>query len=231
MQETRHYHEEDGTTSAGRVKSDSEDYRYFPEPDLVPVAPDPEWVEELREGLPEPRCPAPSHQGRVEAFRRGGLRDLVNARAIDLVEDSIKAGATPAGARKWWMGDISRFAKESEIELEDAPVTPADIAELDKLVGAGKLNDKLARRALKGVLAGQGTPAEVVAAKGLEIVSDDGALVAAVDEALAANPDVLEKIKGGKVQAAGAIVGAVMRRLAARLMLPPRARISHERAQ
>ena len=211
VQETRHYHEEDGTTSAGRVKSDSEDYRYFPEPDLVPVAPDPEWVEKLREGLPE--LPIARRRRIKEEWRLSDeeLRDLVNAGAIDLVEDSIKAGATPAGARKWWMGDISRFAKESEIELEDAPVTPADIAELDKLVGAGKLNDKLARRALKGVLAGQGTPAEVVAAKGLEIVSDDGALVAAVDEALAANPDVLEKIKGGKVQAAGAIVGAVMK--------------------
>ena len=137
VQETRHYHEEDGTTSAGRVKSDSEDYRYFPEPDLVPVAPDPEWVEELREGLPE--LPIARRRRIKEEWKLSDeeLRDLVNAGAIDLVEDSIKAGATPAGARKWWMGDISRFAKESEIELEDAPVTPADIAELDKLVGAG----------------------------------------------------------------------------------------------
>lgn len=211
VQETRHYHEEDGTTSAGRVKSDSEDYRYFPEPDLVPVAPDPAWVEELRAGLPE--MPIARRRRIKEEWKLSAeeLRDLVNAGAIDLVEDSVKAGATPAGARKWWMGDISRFAKESEIELIDAPVTPADVAELDELVAAGKLNDKLARQALKGVLAGQGTPGEVVAAQGLEIVSDDGALVAAVDEALAANPDILEKIKGGKVQAAGAIVGAVMK--------------------
>ncbi len=211
VQETRHYHEEDGSTSSGRVKSDSEDYRYFPEPDLVPVSPSREWVEELREALPE--LPAARRRRIKEewALSAEELRDLVNAGAIDLVEETVRAGATPAGARKWWMGDIARFAKEAEFELEDAPVSPAQVAELDSLVQSGKLNDKLARQALEGVLAGEGTPAEVVAARGLEIVSDDGALVTAVEEALAANPDVLDKIRAGKVQAAGAIVGAVMK--------------------
>ena len=210
-QETRHYHEEDGSTSSGRVKSDSEDYRYFPEPDLVPVAPAREWVEELRESLPE--LPAARRRRVKEEWSLSDeeLRDLINAGAIDIVEETVRAGATPAGARKWWMGDIARFAKEAELELEDAPVTPAQVAELDGLVQSGKLNDKLARQALEGVLAGEGTPSDVVAARGLEIVSDDGALVTAVEEALAANPDVLDKIRAGKVQAAGAIVGAVMK--------------------
>ncbi len=210
-QETRHYHEEDGSTSSGRVKSDSEDYRYFPEPDLVPVAPAREWVEELRESLPE--LPAARRRRVKEEWSLSDeeLRDLINAGAIDIVEETVRAGATPAGPRKWWMGDIARFAKEAELELEDAPVTPAQVAELDGLVQSGKLNDKLARQALEGVLAGEGTPSDVVAARGLEIVSDDGALVTAVEEALAANPDVLDKIRAGKVQAAGAIVGAVMK--------------------
>ena len=139
------------------------------------------------------------------------VRDLVNADAVDLVEATVAAGASPSGARKWWMGDIARHAKEADVELREAPVTPSDIAELDGLVRDGKLTDKLARQVLEGVLAGEGTPSEVVSARGLEVVSDDGALVAAVDEALAANPDVAEKIRGGKVQAAGAIVGAVMK--------------------
>ena len=124
---------------------------------------------------------------------------------------TVAAGASPSGARKWWMGDIARHAKEADVELREAPVTPSDIAELDGLVRDGKLTDKLARQVLEGVLAGEGTPSEVVSARGLEVVSDDGALVAAVDEALAANPEVAEKIRGGKVQAAGAIVGAVMK--------------------
>ena len=211
VQETRHYHEGDGTTSAGRVKSDAEDYRYFPEPDLVPVAPDLAWVEELRAGMPE--LPAAKRR-RVKVeweLTDEELRDLVNADAVDLVEATVAAGASPSGARKWWMGDIARHAKEADVELRDALVAPSDIAELDGLVRDGKLTDKLARQVLEGVLAGEGTPSEVVSARGLEVVSDDGALVAAVDEALAANPDVAEKIRGGKVQAAGAIVGAVMK--------------------
>ena len=211
VQETRHYHEADGSTSSGRVKSDAEDYRYFPEPDLVPVAPPREWVAELRAGMPE--LPAARRRRVKEEWGLSDeeLRDLVNAGAIDVVEATVRAGAEPAGARKWWMGDIARYAKEAEVELEDVPIAPADVAELDGLVRDGKLTDKLARQALEGVLAGEGSPVEVVAARGLEVVSDDGALAAAVDAALAANPGVADRIRAGKVQAAGAIVGAVMK--------------------
>ena len=94
---------------------------------------------------------------------------------------------------------------------DEAGVSPAQVAELQGLVDSGRINDKLARQALEGVLAGEGSPAQVVEARGLEVVSDDGALTAAVQEALDANPDVVEKIKGGKVKAAGALVGAVMK--------------------
>jgi aspartyl-tRNA(Asn)/glutamyl-tRNA(Gln) amidotransferase subunit B len=90
-------------------------------------------------------------------------------------------------------------------------VTSADIARVEELIASGALNDKLARQVFEGVIAGEGTPDEVVAARGLAVVSDDGALLAAIDEALAAQPDVAEKIRSGKVQAAGAIVGAVMK--------------------
>ena len=211
IQETRHFHDEDGSTSSGREKSDAEDYRYFPEPDLVPVAPSREWVEEIRASLPE--LP---HAKRQRLQKEWGLsdlelRDLVNAQALDIVEETVKAGATPQAARKWWSGVIARYCNEQGIELEEAPATPADIAELDGLVQEGKLNDKLARQVLEGTLAGEGTPTEVVAKRGLEIVSDDSALEKAVDEAMAANPDVVEKIRGGKGQAAGALVGAVMK--------------------
>lgn len=211
IQETRHFHETDGSTSSGRQKSDAEDYRYFPEPDLVPVAPSREWVEDIRASLPE--MPAKRRRRLQEEWGISDfeMRDLVNADAVDLVEATVEAGATPAAARKWWQGEIARYCKENEIALQDAPVTPENIAELDSLVQSGKLNDKLARQALDGTLKGEGTPAEVVEARGLEIVSDDSALEKAVDDAIAANPDVVEKIKGGKVQAAGALVGAVMK--------------------
>lgn len=211
FQETRHWQEADSTTSSGRPKSDADDYRYFPEPDLVPIAPSREWVEEIRASLPE--LPAAKRKRLLAEWgvSEMEMRDIVNADALDFINDSVEAGATPAGARKWWMGELARFAKDNELALSDVPVTAADVAELDKLVQGGKLTDKLARQALEGVLAGEGTPSEVVAKRGLEVVSDDGALGAAVDEALAANPDILAKIKAGKVQAAGAIVGAVMK--------------------
>ncbi|AZQ77048.1 Asp-tRNA(Asn)/Glu-tRNA(Gln) amidotransferase subunit GatB [Flaviflexus ciconiae] len=210
-QETRHFHDEDGSTSSGREKSDADDYRYFPEPDLVPVAPSREWVEDIRQSLPElPNVKRRRLQAEWEISNLE-LRDLVNAQALDIVEATVKAGATPAAARKWWTGVIARYCNEQGIELDQAPVTPADVAELDGLVQSGKLNDKLARQALDGTLAGEGTPTEVVAKRGLEIVSDDSALEKAVDDAMAANPDVVEKIRGGKVQAAGALVGAVMK--------------------
>lgn len=211
LQETRHWQEADSTTSPGRPKSDADDYRYFPEPDLVPIAPSREWVEELRASLPE--LPAAKRKRLLGEWgvSEMEMRDIVNADALDFISDSVDAGASPAGARKWWMGELARYAKDNELALADVPVSAADVAELDRLVRGGKLTDKLARQALDGVLAGEGSPAQVVAKRGLEVVSDDCALGAAVDEALAANPDVLEKIKAGKVQAAGAIVGAVMK--------------------
>ena len=211
VQETRHWHEDTGITTPGRVKSDAEDYRYFPEPDLVPIVPDRAWVEGLRASLPE--MPA-ARRRRLQAewgYSDAEMRDVVNAGAVDIVEATVAAGASPAAARKWWMGELARTANEQGVSLEELPVTPAQVAELQGLVDAGRLNDKLARQVLAGVLAGEGSPQEVVAARGLEIVSDDGALLAAIDEALAAQPDVVEKIRGGNLGPVGAIIGAVMK--------------------
>lgn len=211
VQETRHFHEGDGSTSSGREKSDAEDYRYFPEPDLVPVAPSREWVEQLRASLPEFPVAKRRRLREEWGFAEMEMRDVINAGAVELIEATVGAGADPASARKWWMGELSRRAKEQESALEDLPVTPTQVAELQELIDSGRINDKLARQVLEGVLAGEGSPTEVVEARGLEVVSDEGALTAAVHEALDANPDVVAKIKGGKVQAAGALVGAVMK--------------------
>jgi aspartyl-tRNA(Asn)/glutamyl-tRNA(Gln) amidotransferase subunit B len=211
VQETRHFNETTGDTRPGRSKETATDYRYFPEPDLVPIAPDPDWVEELRAGMPE----RPSTR-RARLRADWGLSELdmqaaANAGAVELIEETIAAGASPAGARKWWMGELARRANETGVELSALGVTPAQVAQLQALVDDGRLNDKLARTVLEGVLAGEGDPAEVMAGRGLEVVSDTGALTAAVDEAIAANPDIAAKIRDGKVAAAGALVGAVMK--------------------
>jgi aspartyl-tRNA(Asn)/glutamyl-tRNA(Gln) amidotransferase subunit B len=211
IQETRHWHEDTGTTASGRVKSDAEDYRYFPEPDLVPIAPDRAWVEEIRAGLPElPAARRRRLQGEWE-YADAEMRDVVNAGAVELIETTIAAGASPAAARKWWMGELARTAKQQEVELADLPVTPTQIGQLQKLVDDGRINDKLARQVLEGVLAGEGDPETVLVARGLEVVSDDGPLLEAIDAALAAQPDIAEKIRSGNLGPVGAIIGAVMK--------------------
>ena len=213
VQETRHFHEKDGSTSPGRVKSDADDYRYFPEPDLAPIAASREWVEELRLTLPEP--PA-ARRRRLQAeweFSDLDMRDTVGAGALDLVAATIEAGAAPQAARKWWLGELARRANESDVDLIALAITPEQVAGVQALIDEGRINDKLARDVFDGVLAGEGSPEEVVAARGLEVVSDDGALSDAVDRAIEANPDIADKIRDGKVAAAGALIGAVMKEM------------------
>jgi len=213
LQETRHWHEDTGITTSGREKSDAEDYRYFPEPDLVPVAPSREWVEQLRGELPEPPHERRARLQLAWGFSDLEMRDTVGAGALGLVEETIAAGAAPQAARKWWLGELARRANESEVELPELGVAPSDVARVQGLVDDGTLNDKLAREVFDGLLAGEGTPDEIVAARGLAIVSDEGALGAAVEHAIAANPDVADKIRDGKVAAAGALIGAVMKEM------------------
>ena len=210
-QETRHWHEDKGTTSAGRPKSDADDYRYFPEPDLVPVQPSKELIESLRAALPEK--PA-ERRKRLQAdwgFADLEFRDVVNAGLLDQIEESVAAGASAQAARKWWTGEIARLANAEDKDISELAITAKDVAELAGLVDAGKINDRLAREVLTYVLAGEGSPAAIVTARGLEVVSDDGALIAAIDAALASQPDVLDAIREGRMQAAGAVIGAVMK--------------------
>ncbi|RSD23638.1 Asp-tRNA(Asn)/Glu-tRNA(Gln) amidotransferase subunit GatB [Amycolatopsis eburnea] len=210
-QETRHFQEADGTTSSGRTKETAEDYRYFPEPDLVPIAPSREWVEELRGTLPEMPSERRKRIQQEWSLSDEALRDLLNVGAVDLVAATVEAGASPDEARGWWVNTLAQEANSREVELADLPITPKQLAEVIALVSSGELTNKLAKEVVQGVLAGEGEPRDVVEKRGLKVVSDDSALLAAIDEALAAQPDVAEKIRGGKVAAAGAIVGAVMK--------------------
>ena len=211
LQETRHWDEASQATAGGRVKTDADDYRYFPDPDLVMVHVTKGHIDELASQMPEmPRERRNRLQGEW-GFSDLEMRDVVNADALDLIEATIAAGATAGGARKWWLGEISRAANERETLLEDMPITPADVARVEKLVAEGRLNDKLAKQTVAGVLAGEGTPDEVVGKHGYEVVSDDGALEAEVDKALAADPEIAAKLKAGNMKPMGAIIGAVMK--------------------
>jgi aspartyl-tRNA(Asn)/glutamyl-tRNA(Gln) amidotransferase subunit B len=210
-QETRHFQEDTGLTRSGRSKEQAEDYRYFPEPDLVPVAPDAAWIEELRAALPE----RPS-------LRRKRLKEewnvpdkemsaMVNADVLDIVEATVLLGADPTKARSWWLGEISRIANDKEVAVAELSITPADVAEIVALVNKGELTDKLARQVVEGVIAGEGSPAEVVAKRGIKVVNDDGALMAAIEKVCADQPETAQKVRDGHIPAAGALIGAVMK--------------------
>ncbi len=211
LQETRHWDEASQSTAGGRVKSDADDYRYFPDPDLVMLHITKEHIDKLAAEMPEmPR----ERRNRLKGewgLSDLQMRDIVNADALDLIEATVAAGATAAGARKWWLGELSREANAKGITLEELAITPADVAEVEQLIADGKLNDKLAKQTVAGVLAGEGAPSEVVEKKGLKIVSDDGLIDKAVDEAFAANPDVVDKLKSGNMKPMGVIIGAVMK--------------------
>ena len=211
IQETRHFHEADGTTTAGRPKETAEDYRYFPEPDLPPVICKPDWVDTLRGTLPELPWVRRARIQKEWGVSDEVMRDLVNVGAVDLIAETADNGASPEAARSWWVSFLAQQANTRDVELADLAITPKQVADVIGLVDEGKLTSKLAQQVVVGVLDGEGEPDEVVADRGLEVVRDDGALQKAVDEALAANPDIADKIRDGKVQAAGKIVGDVMK--------------------
>lgn len=211
VQETRHWKEDTRTTSSGRPKSDADDYRYFPEPDLLPIVTDQEWIERLRAELPEPPAERRRRLREAWGYSDKEFRDVLAAGLMDQIEETVASGASPAVARKWWMGEISRVANAREVEPAALGVEPATIVELNKLIEEGRINDKIARQVLEHHLDGEGAPSKIVADRGLEVVSDDGALTAAVEKAMAENPDVVEKVAAGKLKAIGALIGPVMK--------------------
>ncbi|WP_312810145.1 Asp-tRNA(Asn)/Glu-tRNA(Gln) amidotransferase subunit GatB [Corynebacterium variabile] len=211
VQETRHYQETDGTTAKGRPKETMADYRYFNDPDLPPVLAPAEWVEEIRATLPEMPWIRRARIQEEWGLKDEEMRDLVNAGALDLIIATVEAGAGATESRSWWVAYLAQKANEAGTDLEGLAITPAQVARVIALIGEGKLTNKLARQAVDGVLAGEGDIDEVVAARGLEVVRDDGAIEKAVKDALAANPDIVEKYRAGNKKVTGAIVGQVMK--------------------
>lgn len=211
IQETRHFHEDTGETTAGRSKEQAEDYRYFPEPDLVPVTPSNEFIEKIRSGLPEK--PSIRRKRLQETWKVPDkeMAAMINADVLELVAATVELGSDPTRARSWWLGEIARLANEREVTAAELPIKPNDVSEVISLIEAGQLTDKLARQVVEGVINGEGKPSQIIEARGIKVVSDDSALTAAIEKAIAAQPEVAEKVRGGHIPAAGALIGAVMK--------------------
>ncbi|HEY8589565.1 MAG TPA: Asp-tRNA(Asn)/Glu-tRNA(Gln) amidotransferase subunit GatB, partial [Naasia sp.] len=155
-QETRHWHEDTGTTSPGRPKSDADDYRYFPEPDLLPVVPSKQLIAELRAALPESPAAFRRRLQSEYGFSESEFRDIINANLLVEMEQTVAAGAAPAQARKWWLGEILRIANARGVE-PGTLISPLHVSELIALVETGMLTDRLGRQVLEGVVAGEGS--------------------------------------------------------------------------
>jgi aspartyl-tRNA(Asn)/glutamyl-tRNA(Gln) amidotransferase subunit B len=198
FQETRHWDEAAGRTHPLRSKEESHDYRYFPEPDLVPMAPSEEWREQVRSAMPE--LPAARKARLMEAW---GIADvdagvlLGSAGLADYAEAAVAAGAPGREVSHWVTGDLLAHLKETGAAPAELALAPGGLAELVKLVGDGTLSRPLAKEVLAAALAGGGSPAAIVAERGLAQVSDEGALVAAVRAVLDSNPAELDRYRGG----------------------------------
>ena len=210
IQETRHFLEESGQTRPGRSKEQAEDYRYFPEPDLVPVIPDDKWIEELRKTLPEKPADRRKRLQQAWSVPDKEMSAIVNAELLDTVEETVLLGADPTKARSWWLGEISRIANDRSVFPTEL-ISVKDVYEIITLISQGELTDKLARQVVEGVIAGEGSPADVITKRGLKVVSDDSQLMKAIEDAIAAAPETADRVRGGNIPAAGALIGAVMK--------------------
>jgi aspartyl-tRNA(Asn)/glutamyl-tRNA(Gln) amidotransferase subunit B len=135
---------------------------------------------------------------------------MVNAELLDTVEETVLLGADPTQARSWWLGEISRIANDRNV-LPTELILVKDVAQVISLIASGELTDKLARQVVEGVIAGEGNPADVINKRGLKVVSDDSALMKAIEDAIAAQPETAERVRSGNIPAAGALIGAVMK--------------------
>jgi len=210
IQETRHFLEESGQTRPGRSKEQAEDYRYFPEPDLVPVVPDAKWIEELKKTLPEKPADRRKRLQTTWSVPDKEMAAMVNAELLDTVEETVLLGADPTKARSWWLGEISRIANDRSV-LATELISVKDVAQVIALITKGELTDKLARQVVEGVIAGEGSPADVITKRGLKVVSDDSQLMKAIIDAVTAQAETAQRVREGNIPAAGALIGAVMK--------------------
>jgi len=213
VQETRHWDEDAGATKSMRSKEEAFDYRYFPEPDIPPLEPDPAWIEEIRASLPElPRARRERYASEL-GLKREVARVLVADRpSSDLFERTIALGADAKAAANWITQDLAGLLNKRGVDAHDSLVTPQHIADLVRLVGADAVSGAGAKQALEDALETGDSIEAIVDRLGLRQVSDAAELAPIVDEVLAENPDVVAQFRAGKEGAVGFLVGQVMKR-------------------
>lgn len=212
VQETRTWDEKEGVTKSMRTKEEANDYRYFPEPDLVPFTVSDEYIENIRKSLPE------LPDARKERYMREfGLSSedavfMTNDKATaDYFEAAVDAGADPKACVNWLMGEFASQLSTDGIEIAKAPVSAENLAALLKLISKGTISGKIAKKVFATMWKEGGNPEEIVKAQGLVQISDTAELSKLVDEVVGKNPKAVEDFKAGKKKAVGALVGQIMK--------------------
>jgi aspartyl-tRNA(Asn)/glutamyl-tRNA(Gln) amidotransferase subunit B len=214
MQETRRWDDNKGSSYAMRSKEEAHDYRYFPEPDLVPVVVDDEWLSRIKASLPE--LPAARKARYIEQF---GLPEydaglLTSSKHLaDFFEEAVKESSNVKAVSNWIMGDMMRILKEREAEADAVPFPGQYLAQLVSLIDKGTISGTIARKVFEKMFETGREPGIIVKEEGLEVVSDEGALTAAVKKIVDANPQSVADYKSGKEKAFGFLVGQAMREM------------------
>ncbi|MGD7023947.1 Asp-tRNA(Asn)/Glu-tRNA(Gln) amidotransferase subunit GatB [Rossellomorea vietnamensis] len=212
-QETRRFDEATGKTILMRVKEGSDDYRYFPEPDLVLLHIDEEWKERVRAEIPE--LPDARQKRYVEDMGLPAYDAMVltlTKEMSDYFEATVAAGADIKQASNWLMGEVSAYMNAEQKELQDLPMTPEGLAGMIKLIQDGTLSSKMAKKVFKELVEKGGDPSQIVKEKGLVQISDEGELLKIVSATLDDNPQSIEDFKNGKDRALGFLVGQIMKK-------------------
>ena len=212
IQETRHWDEEAGVTHSMRTKEGSSDYRYFTEPDLVPMVMDAAWVDEVRATLPElPADRRSRYQEQGLDFELAGILSSAPAPLRSIHDSAVEAGAQPKVSANWLTGEITAFMRRTDTTPEHLALSGGELAELGAIVEEGVVSSSAAKEVLEGVLAGEGSPRAVAEARDLVQISDTSALENMVEEVLAENPEAVENYRAGEQKVVGFLVGQVMR--------------------
>ncbi len=212
VQETRTWDEQKGITRSMRSKEEAHDYRYFPDPDLPPFIVEQDWVEQLRATLPELPDQRKAHimekLGLSEYDADGVVASIDMANYFD---EAIKNTDDAKAVANWLLGDVSAYLNNNNMEMKDFHVAPKNLAQMINLINKGVLSSKLAKTVFEELTKNDITPEEIIKAKGLEQISDTGALEGIVDKILAANSKSIEDFRAGKDKALGFLVGQIMR--------------------
>ncbi|MBC7104702.1 MAG: Asp-tRNA(Asn)/Glu-tRNA(Gln) amidotransferase subunit GatB [Firmicutes bacterium] len=212
VQETRTWDEARGVTLSMRTKEEAHDYRYFPEPDLVPLVIDRAWVEEIRRTLPElpdARRARFMEQYGLSAYDAGVL--TATREMADYFEECLRHYPDPKTVANWVMGDLSRLLNAANVEIAACRVRPAQLGQMLRLIDRGTISGKIGKSVLEEMFVSGRDPEEIVREKGLVQITDEAALRAVVEEVVAANPKVVEDYRKGKAKALGFLVGQVMK--------------------